>query len=274
MNTILVPTDFSDLSKIAVLYAVQFAEVIKANIILLAVIHPQEQGILKSKTTEDDLVAIAARHAEQLMKEITEKGYGAVPVSYQYTIGLPIEDQIERFAVDNEVDLIVMGTKGTTGLKRVLLGSSAAAVIDNSSVPVIAVPGNAVFRKVNKIVYATDMTHLYAEAEAVVFFARLLHASISVLYVAPEGSRPEIDIKAKEETLIQRTGYADITFDVAVNNKVAEEVDTFVENEEADMLAVFTHKLDFYEKLFGKSVTRQLAFHSSVPLLAFNKTLL
>jgi hypothetical protein len=38
------------------------------------------------------------------------------------------------------------------------------------------------------------------------------------------------------------------------------------------MLAMFTHKLDFYEKLFGRSVTRQLAFHSSVPLLTFNKT--
>jgi hypothetical protein len=35
---------------------------------------------------------------------------------------------------------------------------------------------------------------------------------------------------------------------------------------------LFTHKLDFYEKLFGKSVTRQLAFHSTVPILTFNKT--
>lgn len=274
MNTILVPTDFSDLSKVAVFYAVQFAEVIKADVILLAVIHPQGESIFKSKTTEDDLVAIAARHADRLMEEITAKGYGAVPVSYRHTIGLPIEDQIERFAVDNEIDLIIMGTKGTTGLKRVVLGSSATAVIDNSSVPVIAVPGNAVFRPVNKIVYATDMTHLYAEAEAVVFFARLLHAKISILYVAPERSHPETDVKAKEEALIRRTGYADITFHIAVGDNVAEEVDSFVEDQEADMLAVFTHKLDFYEKLFGKSVTRQLAFHTSAPLLAFNKTLL
>ena len=69
-------------------------------------------------------------------------------------------------------------------------------------------------------------------------------------------------------------GYQKIPHHVLRNDNVAEALNTYITDEQADMLAMFTHKLDFYEKLFGKSVTRQLAFHAQVPLITFNKTTL
>jgi nucleotide-binding universal stress UspA family protein len=167
-----------------------------------------------------------------------------------------------------------MGTKGASGLKKVVMGSNAAAVIDNSSVPVIAVPGQTEFKAIKKIVYASDMVNLSEEIKTIAMFASLFNASIHVLHDIDKDSAKKIDVKKTVSSLVRQTKYDNISFHVSKSDHVAEEVDAFVANQKADLLTMFTHKLDFYEKLFGRSVTRHLAFHVNVPLLTFNKTTL
>lgn len=272
--TILVPTDFSDLSKVAVRYAIRLAGKLKANIILLTVVNANatSQMILKSKRLEEELIEIAKQDAAQLIDEVKQENKDGMEISFQYLVGFPVESVIEHFVVDNKIDMIVMGTKGATGLKKVLMGSNAVAVIDNSSVPVIAVPGESEFSQINKIVYATDMDNLQDEIKTIAMFADLFGASVEVVHVLPTDSAKEIDIAGIQDELVKVTKYPKISFHVSKNNHIGEEVDAFVAREKADMVTMFTHKLDFYEKLFGKSVTRQLAFHGHVPLLTFNKT--
>ncbi|MEK6783618.1 MAG: universal stress protein [Bacteroidota bacterium] len=276
MKTILVPTDFSALSKVAVLYALQLAIKTDANIILLAVIniHDSKKSLLNWKKLEEEMVDTARQDGEQLIREVTSALNSTVPISYRSIIGFPIEEMIDLFAVDNGIDLIVMGTKGATGLKKVLMGSNAVAVINNSSVPVVAVPVDAEFRPVHKIVYPTDMVSLNDEIKTMARVARLFDATICILHVIPSDATIKIDGKKEEEDLIKLTGYPKISFHVSRNDSITKEVDAFVVDQQADMLAMFTHKLDFFENLFGKSVTHQLAFHTKVPMLTFNKTML
>ncbi|MBL7872547.1 MAG: universal stress protein [Cyclobacteriaceae bacterium] len=274
--TILVPTDFSKPSKVAVLYAVRLAKKLKADIILLAVINVNiaTDAILDWKKREEQMGDVARHDAEQLIAEIKKEINGGVKIEYRSIMGFPFEDMVENVVVDDGLDLIIMGTKGATGLKKVLLGSNAASVIDNSSVPVLSVPANTIFKPVKKIVYATDMLSITEEIKPMAMFARIFNAAIRVLHVLPGDSPKIIDELALASDLIKITNYPKISFHVLRNNSIAEEVDSFVMEQKADMLAMFTHKLDFYEKLFGKSVTRQLAFHAHVPLLTFNKTTL
>jgi nucleotide-binding universal stress UspA family protein len=274
--TILVPTDFSDLSKVAAMYAVQLAKKLKADIIILAVININASAAtsIRWEKLQEEMIKIASEDAAKLIQEIKADINGKLPISYHYTIGYPVQDLIESFTVENDVDMIIMGTKGATGLKKVLMGSNATAVIDNSSKPVIAVPGETVFKPIEKIVYATDMANLNEEIKAVAQFAQLLDAHVKVLHVIRGDSDKKFDDMQITADLINLTGYPKISFHVSRNDFTADEVDSFVVNQEADLLAMFTHKLDFYEKLFGKSITRQLAFHAHVPLLTFNKTTL
>ena len=216
----------------------------------------------------------ARQGAEQLIREIKEDVKGELKIEYRSIIGFPFEEMVEHTVVSDGFDLIVMGTKGATGLQKVLVGSNAAAVIDNSSVPVITVPPDTVFKPVKKIIYASDMTSITEEVKPIAMFASIFNAAIKVLHVLPGDSSKKIDGKALAADLIKITNYKKISFHVSRNNSIADEVDTFVADQKADLLAMFTHKLDFYEKLFGKSVTRQLAFHACVPLLTFNKTTL
>ena len=273
--TILVPTDFSKLSKVAVLYAVQIAKKLKADIILLAVINAasSSRALPKWKRLEEEMVIMAKDDAEQLISEIKKGIKGKIEISYRYILGFPVEDMIETFVTDNGVDMIVMGTKGASGLKKVVMGSNAAAVIDNSSVPVIAIPENAEYKTISKIAYASDLFNLHEEIKMVALFARLFDATVQVLHILPADSAKKVD-KTMETDLIKISKYQKIAYHVLRNDSIVDALNTYIIDEQVDMLAMFTHKLDFYEKLFGKSVTRQLTFHAQVPLITFNKTTL
>lgn len=274
--TILVPTDFSILSKVAAVYAARIAEKLKANIILLAVIsmNTSAASSIRWKKLEDEMIKMGEQDGDELLEEVRSQVKGKLKIQYRYISGHPVEEMIEKFAVDNDVDLIVMGSKGATGLKKVVLGTNATAVIDNSSRPVIVVPGETEFKQIKKIVYASDLTNISDEVKTLVEFASIFDASIRILHVIPSNSAIKVSIKNTVADLVKQTKYSKISLKVSRNDRIADAVDLFVADQKADMLAMFTHKLDFYEKLFGKSVTRQLAFHVSVPLLTFNKTTL
>lgn len=273
---ILVPTDFSGPSRGAVLYAVRAAKKLKAEVILLAVIgvNSSAASSMKWNKLQEELVRTAEQDAAELIREIREQTTGKLQITYSYITGYPVQSMIESFAVKNGVDVIVMGTKGATGLKKVVLGSNAAAVINMSSKPVIVVPGETSFTPIKKIVYASDMINIDKEIKMLAVLADTFGAAIRVLHVIPSASEKKIDIKETTANLVRQANYPKISFHVSKNDDIPQEVDTFVANQKADMLAMFTHKLDFYEKLFGKGVTRQLSFHSRVPLLTFNKTTL
>ena len=58
---------------------------------------------------------------------------------------------------------------------------------------------------------------------------------------------------------------------VLVDNDIHSAIDQYVEVSKADVLAMFTHELSFFEKVFDRSMTRKMAFHSRIPLLAFRQ---
>ena len=77
---------------------------------------------------------------------------------------------------------------------------------------------------------------------------------------------------ASREKLIEMAKYPKLHLHVVRDKSVVDGVDDFVTSQKADLLTMFTHRLDFKEKLLGKSVTRKIALHNTVPLLTFNKT--
>jgi nucleotide-binding universal stress UspA family protein len=125
MKTILVPTDFSKASKVAVLFAIGIAKKIKASIILLSVINANSSTMRNWKKLERELIKIAQQDADKLLSEVKAET-ATVAITYHPILGFPIEDRIEQFAVDNKVDFIVMGTKGATGLKKTFMGNYLA----------------------------------------------------------------------------------------------------------------------------------------------------
>lgn len=271
---ILIPTDFSKLSKVAVNYAAKIAMELDAELVLLNVLFldAPPRASMSLKSVEDVLKGNAEIDSVQLINELKEQHKGNLNITHKIILGNPVEDIVENYAVHNGIDLIIMGTKGATGLEKYIIGSNAAGVISNSSIPVITVPEHASFNGLKHIVYATDMWDLNIEAKALVPLAQLFNSTIHIVHIIEPNSKKNIEIKTITTDLISELNYTKIKFKVVINDDIINGIDEYIADIKADLLAMFTRELTFFEKLFGKSVTRQMAFHSWIPMISFKKT--
>ena len=144
-TNIMVATDGSELARKAVDSAVKLAQINKAKLFAVHVIAPGE-----TKVTQHD--PRDAEWKKHMQEHLMEQGRGAT--KYVETAGKIVNvvvepvilegnpaDEIVNFAEGNDIELIVIGTLGKTGVQRFLLGSVAENVIRNSKVPVLVVRG-------------------------------------------------------------------------------------------------------------------------------------
>jgi nucleotide-binding universal stress UspA family protein len=134
---ILVPLDGSELAEQALEYAIVQAESFGAEIVLLKVLGPLPEpmmgGRVGVKLAEQQSADLARYYLENLAAGIKD-----VPVEVVTVEGKPYV-QIIRFAEDHDIDLIVMSTRGHSGLSRWLLGSVADRVVRGATVPLLLV---------------------------------------------------------------------------------------------------------------------------------------
>ncbi len=269
-----IPTDFSPLSKVAVLYAVKLCKKLKAELVILNVVNSDSspgRGTLNVKYLEDKMADNAVEDCARLISEIRSENKGRINITSHVIKGYPVESVVTNFARHNDFNLIVMGTKGATGLKKILLGSNAAAVIGKSDIPVITVPEYARFTNLKDIVYATDIIDLKDELRTVVAFAKDFNAAVHILHIVSPTVESKSDIKQTVAKLTKAMDYKKITFTVSLHEDATEGIDQYVIKHKTDMLVMFTHELTFFKKLFGQSVTREMAFLNNVPLLTYKK---
>jgi nucleotide-binding universal stress UspA family protein len=142
LRRILVPTDFSKSSQNALIYAVAFAQKFRAEVRLLHVVQdlalfiPEAMLVVPPVAPPVEQFREAARTA--LQRAVSELGVADVVIHPEVAEGVPY-DAIIRFAKEHDIDLIVMGTHGHTGLAHMLLGSVSEKVVRRAPCPVLTV---------------------------------------------------------------------------------------------------------------------------------------
>ena len=142
IKKILCPVDFSDMSERCLQYAVTCAAAHKAN---LEVLHVMELPFLPSYSTAaldssmNGLVERVGKECENRLIALLDKYRDQCPnISHRVVVGTPFMEII-HMAKDEHFDLIVMGTRGHTGIRHILLGSVASKVVRNAPCPVLTV---------------------------------------------------------------------------------------------------------------------------------------
>jgi nucleotide-binding universal stress UspA family protein len=141
LNRILVPIDFSDHSKRALKYAIPFAEQFIASIDLIYVVEPTVYpadfsfGQIGFPDVEDEL---RKRGAEELDELIGKEIAGRVPATKVIRTGKPFYE-IDQYAEEASIDLIIISTHGHTGVEHILFGSTAEKVVRHAPCPVLVV---------------------------------------------------------------------------------------------------------------------------------------
>lgn len=142
LRHILVPTDFSKSSQNALTYALAFAGKFGAEIHLLHVVQDIAlfipEAVMPSVPISPPAEQFRAAAQSALERAIAEQAKSGVTIHAEVCEGLS-HQEIVRFARDKNIDLIVMGTHGHTGLAHVFMGSVAEKVVRRAPCPVLTV---------------------------------------------------------------------------------------------------------------------------------------
>jgi nucleotide-binding universal stress UspA family protein len=274
MLNILVPTDFSPLSKVAIQYAIRIANQLNGVVTLLHVVtitQPVRVSMHdKMRDLQDDMIRIAERDLEKLAREAMKNVTTDRPLQFSVVRGSDFSTELMKETQRLKIHLVVMSTKGASGLKKAVVGSNTTSVIQMSEVPVLAVPDKAKFRGFKDIIYACDLQNPEKELRTLLTYASRFGSTIHLVHVEANGDRVD-EIEEQLADLLKKLKAKNVCGVVLVDRDVEGAIEQYIGVNKADLLAMFTHKVSFYEKLFDKSMTRKVAFHSLVPLLAFKK---
>ncbi|MCB9232274.1 MAG: universal stress protein [Bacteroidia bacterium] len=275
MKKILVPVDFLENSFQAALYAGHLAAQARGEVWLLNAYHIPVQmpdmpiSMMEIKRQE------AAANMKNLMDRLRKEGgwpEGSGPVlKPQVREGLAV-DLVVELALEEKMDLIVMGTQGAKGLEELIFGTHTTSVLQQCKCPLLAMPGGATFQGMDRIVFATDwMAVNNLVFRQLVGFASLLNAEIDVVHVVePEEKYQPERVKRQEEILAGELDYAKINFHLIEAESVLDGLEDYINRSGAHLLAMFTHKRNALQALFHPSLTRRMSMHTHIPLLAIH----
>lgn len=264
MMKILIPTDFSENAHQAARYALAlFGD--SAYYTLVNAYQVPHSG----STMLISIADILKRDSEQLLKEQLGRLEDEFP---NLTSNLSILAEmgqadivLKKLVGGNGFDLVVMGTKGATGLKSVLVGSVAANVIQQVSCAVLAIPDSCEPRSPQTILFAADDHTLNRDTvpEALAYVANRNAAKVLVLNVLKEGE----SARAGNRTPVNNFGGIAHTYYFESGNDVGQVIAEFAEKKDVDMMAMVRRKKDLFANLFGKSNTREMMQRTKLPLL-------
>ena len=277
MKTILVPTDFSDNADNALYYAIELAKKENDKIILLHAYHIDYSNPAVPLDFTREEVNRAAEDSNNQLREASLKIAYAGKIAYECLSveDSPLEAILNTIQIKN-VDLVIMGTKGQTDFLGAIFGSVAAKVIEKSTCPVIAVPAEATFKDIKKITYATayNYSDVYA-LKKVVEIAKLFNAQVEILHVTDKANSQIFEkdlMKTFMDDVNHKIQYNNMSFQIYEGDNVEDALEEYIDNDSTNILVMSTHQRGFFDKLFGKSVTKHMAYHSEVPLMAFHHT--
>lgn len=275
MKNILVPTDFSATAKNAALYALHLARQVKASQVILY--NAYQQPVLTDPAMAPvemidfnelkDISNKGLEHFKSIIEAeaqgITISGFGEYAV---LTDGLP--EVCDKYAID----AIVMGVTGGNGFDEVVLGSSAVDVTKIATVPVIIVPPGVGFKEIKNILFACDFTHV-VETTPVAPIKTILDETGAKLFVlnidhANKHFTPDTPFESLMlDTLLY--GY-NPEYHFTDNEDFIEGINSFATNNNIDLIITIPKKHNLFNRLFHRSHTKQLAFHSHIPLMVIH----
>ncbi|MDP3467311.1 MAG: universal stress protein [Daejeonella sp.] len=278
MIKLLIPTDFSDNALKAVEYVMEIAKISETTIYLLNVIEPIPNSIRQPyaglEKLEKEIVNNRLSELNALQKSIVQQ-YPDIKIESEVVRGTIITSVLD-FAESKQVDLIVMGTKGATGLQEIFMGSVSAGTIGQSKIPVLTIPHDYIFEVPDGILFATNRFEENTELlNKIVEIANLFSASIHVVVFVDTDTAEAADYIQNTRQLTNylvflKTAFPGITFKAELlEGSVFEEIiENYNTKNEVDIIAMITYPKSFWERLVKKSMTKKMAFHSKIPVLA------
>ncbi|MGM0579554.1 MAG: universal stress protein [Bacteroidota bacterium] len=278
MKKILCTTDFSENSKKALIYAHHLSKLFNSKLVVLHVydIPTILSGPANASTADEISNGVIKENLEKLCS-ICEKelGFNNDNLRYEVKENNSSVKGIITMIDETQADLVVMGVKGASNLREVVMGSTSMGVIRKASCPVITIPTDAVTEPIiKKIAYATDLNEnnfniINGLKEIAIYF----DAELSVVHISTDSEQiTENKLDDFQKKLSEQVSYNKLHFEVLHSNNITKRLYSYVSEENISIIAMFEHEnKSIFDKWFKTDLVKAVELHTKIPMISFNQ---
>jgi nucleotide-binding universal stress UspA family protein len=267
MKTILAPVDFSDASTNSVSFAAELSKRSSSRLIIVNILQKAED----ETETKSKLKSLESDLKKTIDPDLNCESF----IAHGNLI-----TTLKKIIAAQQPDIIVMGTKGASGLKKILIGSNTVNVISKTRIPVLVIPEVARFENFlkkgkSRIVLATDLDSLENENALDILkeiALLIIEPKVRVLSVRPKNTRLP-NLKRMERDLLLSLFNPEIESErvTVFSSSVIGGINFYLSQKNMDtgLLAMIARDSGH---LIQKHYTREMASHTHLPLLVLHDT--
>jgi len=274
MKKILLPTDFSANSWNAIKYALQLFKDETCKFYLLnaytpIIYHVEYVLVRPAQFGMADVIRKNSLKGLKDIKNRINKEFNNTNHSFKCIAAFnTLIPEIKEIVEDKNIDFVVMGTKGATGAKEILIGSNTVHVIKNVKCPILAIPDNFDFETLQEILFPSDyeVDFQNKQIQPILDIASSHHSKLNVLNVSygSELSEKQEQNRQKLESYFAKVVHI---FHSVKDQNVSVAITNFQLKSFINLLVMINNKHSFFENLFFKPLINQIGFHLNIPFL-------
>ncbi|MEJ2584632.1 MAG: universal stress protein [Robiginitalea sp.] len=276
MHHILLPTDFSKAAQNAVDYAFSFFRGASCTFHFLNTytpdfIHSRVMALASSGSSEEDAMQVASEQGlrnliSTLAAQYPESGFEYNTVSSFNLLTEEIREQVEL----HDIDFVISGTTGASGLKEVFLGSNTVRILKAASeTPVLVIPQEARYKKNARIALVTDFCSPYSasQIESILQFQQSLEGSLEVMHIGnPEGLTGFQELHKHQLFLELERLEPQMQWKWPQASK-SQVIQDYLKKESIDVLIMIRNEHHLVDEWLREPVVKKVAFHTRIPML-------
>jgi len=278
MKNILVPTDFSEQAQYALDLAHQIAQKSSAKVKLLNVLEMpvgysfNASGEVSQPNDASYIftMKLLEKTREDLNDIIQDSKYEDIELVGDVLVGNPYVN-ISNVIADQKMNLVVMGTQGSSGLEEILVGSNTEKVVRRAKCPVITVKSKADADKIKNIVFASDFrNNLDKMVGSLKDLQNLFGATLHIVSInTPNNFETSRHYQKVMKDFVDKHGIENYTTTVYNDEREEDGITYFAEGIDADLIALATHGRMGVSHLLSGSLAENIVNHSKRPVWTF-----
>jgi nucleotide-binding universal stress UspA family protein len=274
MKTILAPIDFSEAAANSAEFAGNLAAFYGAELWLY---HAYELPVSISEyafpvISSEEIQAAAEHELQEFKKDIQDKLRYPITINIKSEMSL-LRDGLDAFCDKIRPDIVVMGLSGKTGLSKLLVGSNTIKAIHYLKYPVLVIPPKATFIPIRKIGFACDFEKVLQTTPIVILekVIRDFNAELHVMNVHPHNRNYKPEAVQESMYIGELLHKFKPEYHTIESEDVTEGVNWFAEKAKLDWIVAIPKKHNLVDKIFKRSHTEDLLYHTHVPVLCMHE---
>lgn len=273
---ILFPTDFSEAANNAFIYALKVADAINAEVITVHVYQMPQANFVNAAEYLHEIYDITEfsnfenyKDEVPALRNIAENNnLSHIKISHVLISGNLVQE-IKKITEQDHFDFVIMGTKGITNLKETFFGTNATKIMNELNTVVLVIPENCEYQPIQKMLFLTQYKTEETESfKKVLSLAEIFKSSIHCLHIVATDENIKRDSRENWNAL---AADKDVTFYTIEGDDKEGVIIEFINSKKMDLITMQVYHKNFFEKLFEISLSKKLAFHINIPIVAIHE---